>query len=280
MATKGEYESVEVAAARSVLVELMQILGEYREQMVLIGGWVPYFLYGSEHTGSTDIDIALDRELISEEVYRTIRAHLESRGYREGAQPYSFLRSTTVEGRGIVVQIDFLAGEYGGTGKSHRTQSVQDIRARKARGCELALKHHSKLRVDGTMPNGSANSIEVQLSEVVPFLVMKGMALYDRMKEKDAWDIWFCIVHFEGGAQALAEEIQSLLPNKLIEEGLQKIRSKFSTFDSTGPRHVVAFEEVADADERLRLQRDAFERVSTLLDLLNVSDYQESARRL
>ena len=62
MATKSEYGQREVEAAKSVLIELMQILGEYREQMVLIGGWVPFFLFGPGHVGSTDVDIALDRE--------------------------------------------------------------------------------------------------------------------------------------------------------------------------------------------------------------------------
>jgi hypothetical protein len=66
----------------------MQILGEYREQMVLIGGWVPFFLFGSKHVGSTDVDIALDREQITDDVYKTIRQHLEKRGYKQGAQPF------------------------------------------------------------------------------------------------------------------------------------------------------------------------------------------------
>jgi hypothetical protein len=46
------------------------------------------------------------------------------------------------------VQVDFLSGEYGGTGKKHRHQVV------------------------------------------VPCIVMKGIALYGRMKEKNAWDIY------------------------------------------------------------------------------------------
>lgn len=49
MGTTSEYGTREIEAAKSVLVELMQILGEYREQMVLIGGWVPYFLFGNKH---------------------------------------------------------------------------------------------------------------------------------------------------------------------------------------------------------------------------------------
>lgn len=271
MATRSEYEPVEVRAARAVLIELMQMLGAYRESMVLVGGWVPFYLFGPEHIGSTDIDIALDRERITDDVYATIRDLLESRGYREGTQPYTFLRDVPMEdGRSITVQVDFLAGEYGGTGRNRRTQPVQSIRARKARGCELALDHHTRISVAGPMPDGSENSVVVRLSEVVPFIVMKGMALYDRMKEKDAWDIDFCIRRFPEG---LAGQFELLRPNGLVEEGLRKIRAKFLTIDAIGPRFVAAFEESDDPDERARRTRDAFERVGALLDRLNVTEF-------
>ena len=274
MGTRSDYEPVEVRAARAVLVELMQILGAYREEMVLVGGWVPFYLFGTEHIGSTDIDIALDRALITDDVYATIRDLLESRGYREGKQPFTFLRDVPMEdGRSITVQIDFLAGEYGGTGPRHRTQPVQNLRARKARGCELALEHHTRISVDGPMPDGAANRVTVRLCEVVPFIVMKGMALYDRMKEKDAWDIHFCIRHFPEGIEELARQFELLRPNGLVEEGLRKIRAKFLTIDAIGPRFVAAFEEIDDADERARLTRDAFERVSALLDRLNITAF-------
>jgi hypothetical protein len=194
MGTRSDYDTRDVNAAKSVLVELMQILGEYREQMVLIGGWVPYFLFGAGHVGSTDIDLALDKDEISDEVYHTISENLEHHGYIEGRQKFQFIRTVQIDaGAPIDVQVDFLAGEYGGPGKSHRHQKVQDMAPRKARGCELALEFNTCITVDGVMPDGARNTVVVHLSDVVPFIVMKGMALYDRKKEKDAWDIYFCV---------------------------------------------------------------------------------------
>jgi len=67
MATKSEYGQREIESAKSVIVEPMQILGEYREQMVLIGGWVQFFLFGAQHIGSTDVDSALDRNQITDD---------------------------------------------------------------------------------------------------------------------------------------------------------------------------------------------------------------------
>lgn len=34
----------EIEACFFVMVELMTILGEYRDSIVLVGGWLPYFL--------------------------------------------------------------------------------------------------------------------------------------------------------------------------------------------------------------------------------------------
>ena len=39
-----DYTAAAVDAAKSVLIELMHILGEYRDDMVLVGGWIPDLL--------------------------------------------------------------------------------------------------------------------------------------------------------------------------------------------------------------------------------------------
>jgi hypothetical protein len=41
MVTRRDYTTEAVHAAKSVLVELVHLLGEYRDDTVLIGGWVP-----------------------------------------------------------------------------------------------------------------------------------------------------------------------------------------------------------------------------------------------
>ena len=45
MVTIKDYPKTEVEACLSVLVELMTVLGEYRESIALVGGWIPYFLF-------------------------------------------------------------------------------------------------------------------------------------------------------------------------------------------------------------------------------------------
>ncbi len=48
MVTRRDYTADAVQAAKSVLIELMHLLGEYRDDIVLIGGWVPELLLPQE----------------------------------------------------------------------------------------------------------------------------------------------------------------------------------------------------------------------------------------
>ena len=277
MVTRSNYPKNEVEACLSVLVEFMTLLGEYRESIVLIGGWVPYFLIERkkhEHVGSLDIDAAFDFNTISSEAYNTILKLLEKRGYQEGNQPFIFHRTIKVEsGIEVTVEINLLAGEYGGTSKSHRTQKIQDVRARKARGCDLVFEHNFLNIITAKMPDQATNQLTIKIADVIPFLVMKGMALWDRYKEKDAYDIYFTISNYPGGIQTLVNMFKPVKSNRLVTEGLGKIKSKFIDIESPGPIWVVNFEEITDEEEKEIVKRDVFERVNTFLDALQIKPF-------
>ena len=270
--TRKNYNDLAVKAAHTVLLEISRILGEYRNDMVIVGGWVPSLILENAkepHIGSMDVDIALNHRAIDEANYKTIRELLQQHGYKEGKQPFIFYRTVEIDATSINVEIDLLAGEYEGTGKGHRTQPVQEVRARKARGCVLAFEFQNEKIIEGTIPGGAKDRASVKVASIVPFLVMKGMALYDRMKEKDAYDIYYCVRNFQGGIEKLAEEFRPFLDNKLVKEGLGKIADKFLSPEHFGPVAVVDFNEITDAEERMIIQRDAFERVNALLQKLD-----------
>jgi len=256
----------------------MTILGEYRDSIVLVGGWVPYFLIKDkkeEHIGSIDIDLALDFNTISEDAYKKILELLEKRGYLKWDQPFIFKRSIKYEdGNLYTIEIDFLSGEYGGTGKSHRTQKIQNINARKARGCDLVFQDNTAISIKSPMSDGSVNSISIKLANVIPFLVMKGMALWDRFKEKDAYDIYFVVKNYPGGLEELINTFKEIRLNKLIHEGLGKIYTKFDSVDAIGPTWLVKFLDIEDEEEIQRIKRDAYERISTLMKKVGVKKFK------
>jgi len=271
--SRADYPDVATEAARMVMLELVRILGEYKDAMAIVGGWVPELLFSDarpKHIGSIDVDVALDHRTITEEVYRTIRAHLGHHGYEPAPQPFIFFRTVSVGGQAVKVQVDFLSGEYGGTGRSRRHQSVQDLKARKARGCDLVFEMHQQVRIEGKLPGGAIDAAVVNVAGIVPFLVMKAMAMADRMKPKDAWDIWFCLRNYSGGSASLAETIRPNLRNKLVQEGLAKIAEKFQSLRHFGPQAVADFDDLLAGDDRDLRVRDAFERVDDLLRRLAV----------
>ena len=266
--TQRDYSGEQVEAAKSVMIELTRLLGEYRDDIVLIGGWVPELLF-SGHVGSIDIDLALNHLTLQEAGYATIETLLLSRGYRkDDDRQYVFHRIVEVNGIEIEVEVDLLAGEYAGTGKGRRHQNIQDIKARKARGCELAFDMASEVTISGRLPDGALDSVKVRVASIVPFIVMKGMALHDRLKEKDSYDIYFCLKNYPGDLGALVEEFRPHISHGLVREALSKIAEKFLSADHVGPVHVADFLEIVDQEERELLQRDAYERMNYLLEKL------------
>jgi hypothetical protein len=281
MVKQSDYTPPETQACLSVLVEVMTVLGEFRENIVIVGGNVPPLLIksaGVKHPGTMDIDLALDNRLISNDSYQTIVETLKARDYyqKKGEQPYVFYRDVETEtGKNITVKIDLLAGEYGGTRRWHRHQKIQDARARKARGCDLVFDNPVKVKVKSRLPNGATHEVTVKVSAIGPFLVTKGMALWGRIKEKDAYDIYYCCRHYPGGIPALVRDIRPLMDNKLAREGFGKIKARFTTTNSIGPVGVADFLGEEDREERLRIQREAFELVNKLMAELGIEPFGE-----
>jgi hypothetical protein len=168
------------------------------------------------------------------------------------------------------VEVNFLGGEYAGTGRSHRTQKAQDVRIRKARGIDLAFEAPVEVTVSGKLPTGGLDSVTLRVASIVSFLVMKGMALADRLKEKDSWDVYYCLKNYPGGVEEVIQTFKPHIGDRLVKEGLKNIAKHFESIEHVGPTHVTDFEEVTDMEERERIRRDAFERVSYLLTGLQI----------
>jgi len=284
MVSISNYGEREVTACKSVLLELVHLLRGIEDHMVIIGGWTPTFLLPQSddpHVGSLDIDVALNFSGIPDHTYQTILEAFLRQGYRQDdKQPFRFFRTVAIEGgMPVDVEVDLMAGEYGGTGKGHRTQKVQDVRARKARGCDLAFESPITVTLEGKLPGGGKDKVSLRIAGIVPFLVMKGMSLHDRMKEKDAYDIYYCVEHYPDGVEGLSREFKPYLKNKLVVEGLGKIRSKFASIGHIGPKWVAVFLEVENKEDRDIVMRRAYEKAKDFLDILRISPWEGSRGR-
>ncbi len=99
------------------------------------------------------------------------------------------------------------------------------------------------------------NDVNIKIPAILPFIVMKGMALWDRKKEKDAYDIWYCCKYYSSGIDKLINEMKPYIKNKLVIEGLGKIKAKFIEVNYIGRNWVADFLGVTDRDERYRIKR-------------------------
>ena len=272
MVTFRDYAEEAVEAARSVMIELTHLLGEYRDDIVIVGGWVPPLLLGhdAEHVGSMDVDLALNHRTLNEVGYRTIGEALAGADYvQDSEQPFIFRKKVEVREQEVEVQVDLLAGEYEGTGRRRRTQRTQDVRPRKARGCDLAFDGPVEVCVKGTLPDGSLDSVLVRVAAIGPFIAMKGMAMRDRLKQKDPYDIYFLLRN--APMDDVVESVRGLRDHGLMREALAVIQEKFASPNHVGPQHVADFLDEHDPEMRGILARDVFERVRALLRAVSES---------
>ena len=278
-----------VEASKSILLEIMTILGAYKESLVLVGGWATYFIVESFkssddnfiHAGSLDIDIAVNPQKVSEVEYKSMLKLIEERSYthsldKEGRIiPYAFEKNISIPGYKDKqpIEIDFLGPEYGGRGKQRRHQIVQsELFIRKARGIDIAFERSFIYKLKGKLPKRAYNEIEIQVADLVAVLTMKGIAIGARYSEKDAYDIYSLISHYKDGFRSAADVIKPYRKNKLVNEGLESIREKFKTKNSIGPQWVADFlvgDREASSEERQRLVIDSYMQVNEFLTLVS-----------
>jgi len=264
----------EIEACVIVMRELFLYLKPYRDQIVLIGGWVPYFLLEKykhpgeydQHVGSLDIDVALDAFSIPETDYKTILEILSGRGFYQRKDalgrdiPASFLKKIALEnGKEIEVRIDFLAPEYGGTPKKRRHQIIQDMLARKGRGTDIVFNHTDLIHLSGPISSGANIELDVKVADVTACFVMKGIALGERTSEKDAYDLYMLARYYKEGPKSVLSELTKLENHGLMKEALRNIQEHFKYIRSLGPVSIAKFMGITDAGEYDRITRDAFE---------------------
>ena len=67
------------------------------------------------------------------------------------------------------------------------------------------------------------------------FVLIKAFAMDERLKAKDAYDVYFVVSQYPGGPKELGIRISSMLPNGLVEDAVQILRNKFAQLESIGP---------------------------------------------
>ena len=277
--TANDYDDRTTAAVKSVLVELGQILGSFDGKFAVIGGAVPWLLLSEAdmpHIGTVDVDLGLDPSALGDGEYARLVEALRKHGYqqREGLRRFQLVRTVPARDGGpdIDVVVDFLMPRDAEIARN-RPPLVSQFAVQRADGAELALESHHMLAIEGDMPDGGRNVVRVAVASIPAFLAMKGYAISNRLKLKDAYDIYYSIRNFPDGVDALAEATRPLLDVPAARQGYRSISEKFRSVDDFGPTSVRQFVKGSDLRGDLTLdqwQQDAFGQVDAWLRRLGM----------
>jgi hypothetical protein len=164
MVTGENYDDERIAACRSVLIEVLTILGKHREYLVVVGGWVPPLLFGpGDHIGSLDVDLAIDARRMPSYVYETIPNELRKHNYYTAESPNRLLRELDVDGRPFTVIVDLMTAP-GSTPPQESHRLVHGMQTWCASGVEVALDHFVDREIDGKLPTGGINRVTVHVA--------------------------------------------------------------------------------------------------------------------
>lgn len=117
------------------------------------------------------------------------------------------------------------------------------------------------------------NRVEIAVCSIPALLAMKGHAIAGRYKQKDAYDIYYCVRNYPGGPGLLADDCRPLLNHASGAAGYRFIAEKFDGVDGFGPTCVRRFVEetyVLAGRTPAQWQQDAFGQVDTWLKALGL----------
>ena len=275
----SDYDDRITVAVRSVLVEIGQVLGSYRGKFAVIGGAVPWLLLNESdmpHIGTLDVDLSLDAEALGDGEYAQLVDSLLRQGYSQGENRRSFQLVRTVPARDggadIDIFVDFLMPRDATIAKN-TPPLVADFAVQRADGADLALRFYQLVAIDGDMPDGGSCRVQIAVASIPALLAMKGYAIANRLKQKDAYDIYYSIRNFPGGIEALVGATEPLLAFETARTGYLHIAEKFRHPDDFGPTSVRQFVDRPEMLEELNAdqwQHDAFGQVDAWLSALGL----------
>ncbi len=255
------------AAARAVLIEVINVLGAFKEDIVIVGGWVPDLIYPDKnHIGSLDVDLAIGPQALGENVYSSILKRLCDSDYQHKTGPTHFLRQ--VPDAQEFVKVDLISGQYVTGGAKTRAIVVNEIEINSLRGVDLAFEHSAEITIEGKMPNGAENAVTAKIVTPEAFLLIKAFALDERSKAKDAYDIAFILDNYQPSIGMLAAKLKPIVSEGLGANALEILQNKFNTLDSVGPVDAALVNE-ENGGNREQAQQAAFQNAQALFEAID-----------
>ena len=275
--TSLDYRPEHLAHVYSTCLYAATRLGDFLDDIVIIGGLVPSLLVNqteriwdtNSHIGTLDLDVGLALPLLDDKRYRNFNEGLQDAGFRpdtaESGNP-SHQRWRT--GFNPPVTIDFLIPPSAEDDKGGSLRHMlPEFAAFITPGLQTAFTDRQEVTLEGLTPAGEQARREMWVCGSGAFTVLKALAFGHRGSEKDAYDmayVWYGI-----GIEHIARCLEPLLGDPDVERALDIIRENFTSLDNTGPRRAADFLTEGPYDE---IRADTVGFATTLLSLLSRLD--------
>ena len=241
--TSGGYNVGQVGFVRGTCLYVVTKLGDLLDEIVVVGGLVPYLLVDQEdlppglepHAGTMDLDLGLELAILNCERYSELRVRLRDAGFEPDVNEQGNKRfQTWTTGTPHPVTVDFLIPPTEQTDRAGRLLHIEaDLAAVVTPGLELAFRDVRWKELSGRVPSGAWATRKVPVCGPGAFTVLKALAFGNRTENKDAYDLFY--VWNGVGIPDVAGSLASLQPDTHVVDALAVIERDFCTHDGPGP---------------------------------------------
>lgn len=276
---RSDYDGPAAERCERALVTLIGDIGPWSNRIASVGGLAPRYIVNSTpadvpaHVGTADVDLVLGLSLGDgdEETYRTLHNNLVASGFSQAEPSFRWTRKVD----GVTVAIEFL-GETSDVepGRVFRPRggSGSRLAALNVTGSSLAIRDGAPVQITAArLDDGGESTVTIQVAGILSFVVLKILAFQDRHDNKDAYDLVYTLLYFEGGPEGAARTASAspIRLEPLVVDAMNLLGERFETIDKDGPRAYAAF--VADSasdDTSVAARRTAQATVAAFLALL------------
>lgn len=271
-----DYDAGLAAEARRLCLTIATLLGDLLNDLVVVGGLVPYLLVDQRlaepHVGTRDLDLGLSLALLDQERYADMSQALRREGFKAQTKPNGGVRRCTWVHPGVGVTLDFLMPQpQEGTAPGRLQDLEEDFAAIVTAGLQLAFRDAIDLQLAGeTLFGGGAATRTVRVCGPAAFVALKANAVHNRNKLKDAYDLVYVLMHYGGdaGLEEIAARYRALGSDSEADAALARLASDFESPDHVGPVRAGMFQ---TGRRDPALQADAWGYVQELLRLIGYS---------
>lgn len=275
--TAADYTPEQTELIRAATLTAATILGDYMDDLVVVGGLVPSLLIppteipaGTDpHVGTMDLDLGLDLAILDDHRYEGIAERLRNSGFTPDINENgNEARQRWTHSTNSFVKIEFLIPPVNEDAMPGRLQPLeQGLAAFIIPGLEIAFQDRIKVNISGTTLFGETASREIHVCNPGTFIVLKALAFRNRGKFKDAYDLYYMTRNYGRGTEDVAAFLAPLIDTVPGRRAVEILREDFLDERSLGPMRVALF---ASGAEDAEMQADVVGFVAELLRVAGV----------